>query len=337
MKRWKINSINELDEIIGQNTYELLNYSEIYENYYSDTMEIPKKNGKRTICAVDKSNPLYAAQRNLRKHFLDNILLSDRAFGFVKEQSYFLYLQEHVETFSSRWYLRIDIKNFFGSIGESHIEKAFAFYVSGDEKEDIVDRLKALILFNGELVQGTPIAPAVSNIVFRPYDIRIERYCDRLGVRYSRYADDLLFSAESEGVLSKKFIRTIKRILESGDFLINYDKLRMSRDSLALNGFVVGKDVRLSRTKIKKISRIVFYLEKNPIVKTSSWYTDYNKYMSENGGKTIGSIDDLINILAGDRSFLLAAMKFGRTESYLQRCTKLITRIERQIVYASDI
>ena len=80
----------------------------------------------------------------MKKNFLDNILLSDRAFGFVKEQSYFYYLQEHINTFSSNYYLRIDIKNFFGSINGDHIGKAFAFYVDGEDKVQIIEYIKKI-------------------------------------------------------------------------------------------------------------------------------------------------------------------------------------------------
>lgn len=258
-------------------------------------------------------------------------MLSDRAFGFVKEQSYFDYLQEHINTFSSNWYLRIDIKNFFCSINETHIEKAFEFYVDGEEKQEIVDIIKKIVLYNNELVQGTPVAPVISNIVFRPLDIRIERYCDMQGVNYSRYADDLLFSTEREGILTRKFVRTIERILNSHSFTINYDKLRMSQNTIALNGFVIGDDVRLSRKRMKHISGMVYYLEKNPFKKNKDWFINFNQKMKYFGYSSIGNCNEIINILAGNRSFILSAKKVGKDEYYLMHCEKLIKRIEKQI------
>lgn len=276
---------------------------------------------------------MYRIQKKFKKNFLDNILLSDRAFGFVKEQSYFTYLQEHVNTISSNWYLRIDIENFFGSINEKHIERAFEFYIDGEEKDKIVEVIKKITLFNNKLVQGTPIAPIISNIVFRPLDIRIERYCNMQGVNYSRYADDLLFSTEKEGVLTRKFIRTIEHILRSQSFAINYSKLRLAQNRIVLNGFVICKDIRLSRKKLKRISGMVYYLEKNPFESNKKWLFKFNQNMQYFGYNTIRSVNEIINILSGNRAFLLDAKKVGKDECYLMHCEKLIKRIEKQLEF----
>lgn len=332
MKRWKIDSLEEFEEeIVKCNISKIIDQTNVFESYYKCKIEIPKKKGKREIYVIDKSNSLYYIQKNLKKNFLDNILLSDRAFGFVKEQSYFYYLQEHMNTFSSNYYLRIDIKNFFGSINGDHIGKAFAFYVDGEDKVQIIEYIKKIVLYNDELVQGTPVAPTISNIVFRPLDIRIERFCDMRGVNYSRYADDLLFSTDKEGILNKKFLRTIERILKCESFAINYDKLRASKKTISLNGFVVGKDVRISRKRLKHINGMVYYLEKNPHEMNTEWFVKFNEKMRSFGYNEIEDDNDIINILSGNRAFLLEAKKFGADEQYISHCDKIIKRIEKQI------
>lgn len=331
MRRWKIKSIQEFEECIKYDVSELKSQTDIFEAYYKNKIEIPKKNGKREIYVIDKTNCLYKIQKNLQKNFLNNIMLSDRAFGFVKEQSYFDYLQEHINVLGCNQYLRIDIKDFFGSISDGHIEEAFDFYIEGDEKTQIVDTIKKIVLYNHELVQGTPVAPTISNIVFRSLDIRIERYCALQGVNYSRYADDLLFSTDREGILSRRFIRTIERILNSKDFCINYDKMRLSNKFISLNGFVVGKEIRLSRKKLKHINGMIYYLEKNTFENDKSWFKEFNQQMGMLGYDKIENIDEIVNILAGNRSFLLAAKRVGKEENYLNHCDRLINRIERQI------
>lgn len=109
------------------------------------------------------------------------------------------------------------------------------------------------------MVQGTITAPAVSNIVFRSMDIRIERYCSKYHVRYTRYADDLLFSSESEKLVKKNFIMGIAKILRSGGFELNYNKVIRSKSYISLNGFVISDTVTLSRKKLSDINRALFF------------------------------------------------------------------------------
>ena len=117
---------------------------------------------------------------------------------------YFDFLETHRNFYGNANYLRIDISNFFGSISEQMIIDTFEYYVDSVEKEKILKCLLDVMLYNGVLIQGTPIAPVVSNIIFRSVDIRIQRYCDKQRVMYSRYVDDLMFSSEERGKLFNK-------------------------------------------------------------------------------------------------------------------------------------
>jgi len=202
------------------------------------------------------------------------------------------------------------------------------------EKEKVVTYLLDIILYEDKLIQGTPIAPVVSNLVFRSLDIRIERYCCKQKIVYSRYVDDLLFSSENRNVFSKDFIRTIKRILKSKGFDINYSKLRKANNRMALNGFVVDENVRLSRKKLKPIGRILFYMETNCYEGSAKWVCKYNmemeKYKKEKD-VTIKNKNDLINLLAGYRSFLLNAKKYSENLKYDDHINNIIERIQKQI------
>lgn len=335
MKRWKINSLDELYECIGPESTIFPGSGDAWNNainkYYEYYMEIPKKKGTRKIYVIDRNSQIYQMQKRFKSNFLDNIMLSDRVFGFVKERNYFDYLIVHAISSAPRYYLRIDIKDFFGSINGKHIEDAFGFYVDGNSKTDIINAIKDLVLYENKLVQGTPVAPSVSNIVFRPLDIRIERYCDLLGVEYSRYADDLLFSTDREKVLTGKFIKKIEIILKDKSFHINYDKLRLEYGKISLNGFVVGNGVKLSRKKFKHINAMIFYLEKNELEKKPRWFSEFNRQMRAFGYEAVGNVTDIINILAGSRSFLISAKRVGKEEKYLDHCERVIKRIEKQI------
>lgn len=341
-KTWKIQSLSELCKCIDVDSKRLAKALAEKDKYYGNMLSIPKKNGTREICVIEKSCGLYQVQRNLQRNFLDNILISDVAYGFRKNCDYFDFLQCHKSFYGNNNYLRIDISDFFGTISRELLKETFEYYVAcptQEEKEKVIEALLEILLYNGKLIQGTPVAPAVSNVIFRSIDIRIQRYCDKLGIAYSRYADDLLFSSEESKGLNKDFCRTIERILKSKGFDINYDKIRKSQNQIALNGFVVDETVRLSRKKLKPVSRILFYMENHRYVRDEDWVKNYNKEMGKYQNEKnvmIAKEDDLINLLAGYRAFLICAVKHSDSESFTKRSTGIIKRIEKQITVIEE-
>ena len=337
-KIWIIKNTSDLFKCLNSNENDISKALSQKDKYYTNVISIPKKNGYRSICVIDKSCAMYRLQKRLKTNFLDNIMVSDLAYGFKRNYDYFDFLKVHKNFYGINNYLRIDISNFFGTINANMVRDTLDYYIDCDteeEKERVLSILLELILYNGELIQGTPIAPVISNIIFRPMDIRIERYCERQNVIYSRYADDLLFSSEKKNILKKNFLHTIERILSSNGFSINYDKLRRSEKSIALNGFIIDKDVRLSRKKLKPINRVLFYLETKRYENATNWIKDYNTEISKyNAEKNLVIKDgnDLINILAGYRAFIINSIKHSNDKDFISRANRMVKRIEKQII-----
>ncbi|MFX7764403.1 reverse transcriptase domain-containing protein, partial [Acinetobacter baumannii] len=48
------------------------------------------------------------------------------------------------------------------------------------------------------LPQGAPTSPALSNLVARKLDKRLAGFARKMGLNYTRYADDLTFSGPAE-------------------------------------------------------------------------------------------------------------------------------------------
>ena len=139
-KKWKIQSLLELYKCINVNEKGFEKALAEKDKYYGNLINIPKKNGYREICAIDKSCELYRIQRNLKRNFLDNIMISDIAYGFRKKSDYFDFLECHKSFYGSSNYLRIDISDFFGTISRGLLEETFEYYVicsSKEEKEKI--------------------------------------------------------------------------------------------------------------------------------------------------------------------------------------------------------
>ncbi|MCR5196184.1 MAG: reverse transcriptase family protein [Pseudobutyrivibrio sp.] len=337
MKNWNIKNIEEFIEQLEVTKNGLITSvkDDNKKKYYGDSIVIPKKNGERIIYSVNKNNSLYKIQKKLKEKYLDNIYLPDTVYGFVKKRSFFDYLAEHACNYGE-YYLSIDISNFFDSIKEEHINDAFNnIFLQSDVKEEIIDYLKKILLYEGRLPQGSPCSPVVSNIIMRRLDIRIERYCTKVNVKYTRYADDMMFSSVDKYIHTDRFYHGIEGILKSEGFNLNYKKKRLSKDYIALNGMVLSGGISLSRKRLKKIGAVLFTLERNKYnkkIKIKTWLDEINGALKDIGYEhNFSSKEALIYFLAGYRSFVIQVLKSSPNNDGNKKLKNIITRIEKQI------
>lgn len=110
----------------------------------------------------------------------------------------------------------------------------------------------------GFLPQGAPTSGALSNLVLREVDEEIFEAASRLGMRYTRYSDDLYFSSrkaashESVNVL----VRSVRAVLEKLDLHLNDAKTRVARPGSrrsVLGILVDGSTARLPREVHREI------------------------------------------------------------------------------------
>lgn len=312
------------------------------EKFYSK-IEIPKKRGTRTIYVIDPKSSLYQIQKNIQKNFLAQIQIPICAKGFYKETSYCDFLKEHVD---KKYYMRMDIKEFFDSITVDQIYENLQDIVKSD---DAIRLILGICTYHGILPQGAVTSPMLSNIVFRRIDQRILKYCQKFDVIYTRYADDLLFSSNSIDFKNKKwFYKKIKYILQENGFKSNYSKRRMETEKLSLGGFVVGQEITLSRRKLNNINKILYYfkdkendmkytVDKNLV--NINCLQDINELgiICNNGReRKFENMLQLINYLCGYRSFLIEIINSNddnksRKMKNLQNKINQIEKVIKQI------
>lgn len=340
MNIWKITEydyfFNSILKSTEKEVAEVLTTDE-KNNYYKNYFEISKKNGKRKIYAINKDSKIYGLQKNLSKNFLDNIMLANDVYGFVKRYSYLDYLGRHTSFSEDYYYIRLDIEDFFGTISYVLVRDVLSYYVeinetlSDEKNEDILNYILEIVLYNKKVVQGAITSPAISNIVFRQLDLRIQKYCHKLDIVYTRYADDMLFSSSNNKVHSKLFLQRISEIIGSKGFKLNYSKIVRGKKEISLNGYVVGRDIRISRKKLRNISRILFSLESSNLKRNNLDLEKLNnKIMEEtrSEGTTFGNSFELINYLAGQRAFIISVLKKTENEGFKIKASELVRKIE---------
>ena len=336
MKIWKIESEKQFyDIIIKYDKDKLKLLLDNKENYYGNPIDVPKKNGYRQIYCINKRCDLYRIQKRMVDNFLKNIKVSDRTCGFVKGSSYYDFMEPHKDFYKRNQYLRLDLKNFFGSISKKMVTDCLLYYV--DEKivnrDELIKMIFEILTYNNILIQGAITSPIISNIVFRELDIRIQKYCRKYDIIYTRYADDLLFSGYNSILLKKTFYKGIEKIVGSRGFQINYLKTNRAKEYISLNGFVIDNDIRLSRKKLEEINRIIFFLNRKDELKkikkgdVSGLNMHLRKETNINTDRFAGKYE-LLNYLNGYRAFIISAMKYSEDENFLSKSKNKIEKLE---------
>lgn len=337
MKYWRITSKEDFFKLVVKYKEENLQQALLgKESYYGEKIILPKKNGIREVYNVDKEHSLYKIQKNIANNFLNNIMVSDATCGFIKGSSYYDFLEPHIDFYCESNYLRLDISNFFGTITRDMVYDALEFYCqieNQEEKEEVLEILCDILTYNDILIQGCVTSPMLSNIVFRKVDIRILKYCNKCNVKYTRYADDLLFSSTNSRVLQNSFCKGINKIVKDNGFKINYDKKIKGKGYISLNGFVVSDSIRISRKKLKEINRVVFYLKssRNHMCQVKQGDIDkINQHIEKETGckNRFNGTYTLVNYLNGYRAFLISTIQKSEDNKFIDRAMRLVSDIE---------
>jgi RNA-directed DNA polymerase len=119
----------------------------------------------------------------------------------------------------------------------------------------------------GVLPQGAPTSPMLSNLVAQKLDVTLFDYAQENGFIYTRYADDLAFSASAlpKGKSIAKLKREIVSLIRKNGFRENCKKIRIAgpgSKKVVLGLLIDGEQPRLTREFRKRIDRNIYSIEK---------------------------------------------------------------------------
>jgi hypothetical protein len=108
---------------------------------------------------------------------------------------------------SNNYLLKIDFRDFFYSLKSADVRETLRRNSEtlplGLMADDDIEAIVRLVCRGGALTIGAPSSPALSNAIMYDFDVRWANECASRGIVYSRYADDLFFSTDEPGILSK--------------------------------------------------------------------------------------------------------------------------------------
>jgi RNA-directed DNA polymerase len=239
------------------------------------TWQIPKRDGSmRTITSPKRD--LKAAQRWALRNVYDKLPVHGAAHGFLTARSIVTNARVHA---GADVLVKIDIKDFFPTVtyrrvkgilrkaGLSEGVATLLALLSTEPPRDVVaHRGKVLYVASGPraLPQGAPTSPAITNALCRRMDRRLSGLARMLGMKYTRYADDLTFSwkkaAKAVPAPIGVLLRGASTILHSEGFRVHAKKTSIMRAGVrqTVTGLIVNQapgvpPARVPRDTVRKL------------------------------------------------------------------------------------
>ncbi|MEW6022164.1 MAG: retron St85 family RNA-directed DNA polymerase [Pseudomonadota bacterium] len=172
----------------------------------------------------------------------------------AKAYKYGTGLKDNVEPhINNRFLLKVDFQDFFPSINADHFESFMERH--GERSEDIdvarnicFKRQQGTGLLN--LAIGAPSSPLLSNIMLYTLDQEIQALAQANSVTYTRYADDLSFSCNEPGVLTR-ILSTLPEVISASSQVplrLNSEKTvhASKKRGRVITGLVVTSDGKIS-------------------------------------------------------------------------------------------
>ena len=232
---------------------------------------VPKKSGGERTLSAPKP-----AIRECQEWILTNVLakldLHPAAHGFVPGRSTLTNAQPHV---GRAILINTDIEEFFPSITFARVQGLFVSFGYSPAVATVLALLctespRRAVSYAGErlhvaagprsLPQGACTSPALSNLVARRLDARLQGIADKLGWNYTRYADDCTFSAGDDTARQVGYLLArIRHITSDEGFEVNEKKTRVLRRNArqAVTGITVNDRPTLPRSLRRRLRSIL--------------------------------------------------------------------------------
>ena len=241
-----------------RDTRELLSVLDTISEHYEKHF-VSKKNSDELRTVFSVSYPLREYQEFIRAQVLtplDLAYTSPYAYAYRRGLSTKDNAKVHEK---SRYMLKLDIRHFFESTRKRLVFATFEKYTLYNRS--ILGILTKLVCYNGSLCQGACTSPTIANLVLADFDASVGLFCDGLGIRYSRYCDDMTFSSPFE-FDAKKVEEFVRLQLKPLRYFLNDRKTRFFRPGqrLEVTGAVVNTRVRAPREYRQKIRQDLYYI-----------------------------------------------------------------------------
>lgn len=229
-----------------------------------------KSGGTRILSAPHKK--LATAQQWILENILNKLPVEPPAHGFLTGRNTVSNARVHVGRAAV---LNMDLHNFFPSITFPRVRSVFERLGYSPAAASILALLctecpRKRVEYDGKLYwvatapralpQGACTSPALSNQVGRRLDKRLGGLSRKMGLAYTRYADDITLSGDEPLLTRIGYVMArVRHIAQDEGFAVNEQKSRVQKRNTAqmVTGLVVNDHPSLSRKEIRRLRAIL--------------------------------------------------------------------------------
>jgi hypothetical protein len=264
--------------------------------------EMPKKTGGVRLISAPKPK-LKKAQLWILETILNKVLVHPNAHGCVIGKSIKTNSIPHV---NQDVVINQDLKNFFPTITYVRVKGVFKSLGYSDQVATIFALLcsepkivevsllgEGYFAQRGErfLPQGSPCSPAITNVLCKKMDYRLSGLAKKYGFNYSRYVDDITFSAKKEKFNAiTAVLKYSGKIVRDENFNLHPDKLRIMKRGVRqeVTGVVVNEKPNVNKKSLKQFRALLYQIETTGIE---------GKFWGKPGGNVLAQIHGYANFI----------------------------------------
>lgn len=272
--QYKKRQLNLLASILCCHPAEIEYLCEKIESYYGKWVEEKKDKVTGKVKTYTDGTPkkriirpsysrLKQIQKSIKINILSKIELPENIQGGVKKKSNITNAKAHQ---GNKYQFSTDLQDFFPSVTHKQI---FKLFLDLGYSSHIAHWLTKLTSIEFELPQGTPTSTAIANLVFRETDQKLIALCKLNQIIYTRFVDDLTFSAPKD---FRSLTNEMLDIVRGSGFKISYRKTKYEGDQ-TLTGIRVFNNYIDAPDKIKEKA-------KAELSDAGSMHKPYNTYLN---------------------------------------------------------
>lgn len=241
---------------------------------------VAKRFGQVRLIEAPKPR-LKAIQKQILSEILNKVPPHSAAHGFRSGRSIRTFAAPHVDR---EVVAKIDLCDFFTSITIARVHAVFRSLGYPDPVANVLTGLcsnttppdvwsdEALTGSNDwrrhsqrlyerpHLPQGAPTSPALANLCAHRLDCRLSALAESAGAVYTRYADDLAFSGESDFAKgADRFLTHVCATVADEGFRVHHRKTRVMRRGVRqrVAGLVINRRVNVARDDFDRLKAIL--------------------------------------------------------------------------------